>query len=251
MNTSMISVIIRFYEELNFFLPPVKRKAEIHTSFATTRSVKDLVESYGVPHVEVDLILVNGRSVGFDHQVANGDRISVYPVFERLDIQGVTRLRPLPLRDTRFIADVHLKTLVRRLRMLGFDTLHDPAWDDKELADISAREERILLTRDRRLLMRSIVTRGLYIRNTDPERQIREVVDRLDLRGTVRPFSRCIVCNGGISPVPRGSMEKRLVKDVPEGVRAWCDEYYRCRRCEKVYWKGSHYRRMLERIAGL
>ena len=117
----MYRVTIRFYEELNDFLEPSRRKSDIEIVFPERRSVKDLIESFGVPHVEVDLILVNGESVDFSRIVADGDRISVYPVFETLDIGPVTRLRPDPLREPRFVLDVHLRKLARRLRLLGFD----------------------------------------------------------------------------------------------------------------------------------
>jgi hypothetical protein len=241
----MYRVIVRFYEELNDFLPRDSRKKEIDFSFGGRRSVKDLIEQFGVPHVEVDLVLVNGASVGFDRIVADGDRISVYPVFESLDIAGLTRLRPEPLREARFVLDVHLRKLARRLRLLGFDTLFDERLDDPDLAEISHRENRILLTRDRALLMRRIVTRGFIIRNTDPVLQIREVLDRLDLRGRCRPFMRCIECNGTIGHLPAGSELFAAVKGgIPEGVLAWCDEFYSCSSCGKIYWKGSHYEKL-------
>ncbi|HON80431.1 MAG TPA: Mut7-C RNAse domain-containing protein, partial [Spirochaetota bacterium] len=147
----MYRVTIRFYEELNDFLPRQDRKRDIEVSFNGRRSIKDFIESMGVPHVEVDLILVHGISVDFNYLIQDGDRISVYPVFERLSIEGVTRLRPAPLRLTRFVLDVHLRKLARRLRLLGFDTDYDEHRDDPELAELSAKENRILLTRDRGL----------------------------------------------------------------------------------------------------
>ncbi len=241
-------VTVRFYEELNDFLRKDRRKRDIDFSFDGRRSVKDLIESFGVPHVEVDLVLVNGESVGFDYIVADGDRISVYPVFESLDIRKVTRLRPEPLRDARFVLDVHLRKLAHRLRLLGFDAVFDERLDDPALADISSRENRILLTRDRGLLKRRIVTRGLIVRSTDPALQAREVLDRLDLRARCRPFTRCIECNGLIGPLPADTENFAAAKDtIPEGVLAWCCEYFQCSACGKIYWKGSHFEK-LERI---
>lgn len=242
----MYRVTIRFYEELNDFLPPASRKKDIDFEFKGRRSVKDLIESFGVPHVEVDLIMVNGGSVTFSHIVGDGDRISVYPVFERLDLGKVTRLRPEPLRDPRFVLDVHLRKLARRLRLMGFDVDYHPDRDDDALADIADREGRILLSRDRQLMMRKIVSRGLYVRNTDPELQIVEVLERLDLRRLCRPFTRCIECNGLIGPVdpgPAGVMDL-----IPPGVRSWCAEYYRCSGCGRIYWKGSHYEKLMKRV---
>jgi len=241
-------VTLRFYEELNDFLPRNSRKREIDFSFEGRRSVKDLIEQFRVPHVEVDLILVNGASVGFDYIVADGDRIGVYPVFESLDIAPVQRLRPAPLRETRFVLDVHLRKLARRLRLLGFDTIHDEGLDDPDLAEISRREKRVLLTRDRGLLMRRIVERGFIVRNTDPEKQVLEVLDRLDLRGSCLPFTRCIECNGAMESLAVDSKafeEDKLA--IPEGVLEWCREFYRCASCGKIYWKGSHHAK-LERI---
>ena len=239
----MIYATIRFYEELNFFLRAHEKKQDIRTEFLLPRSVKDLIESFGVPHVEVDLILVNGVSVGFDYLVQSSDRISVYPVFESLNIAGVTHLRPKPLRNPLFVVDVHLKTLARRLRMLGFDTAFDPEMDDAELAVVSKNEHRILLTRDRQLLMRSNVTHGLYVRNTDPEKQILEIVRRLDLGDLIRPFTRCIRCNGLIRGVNNVEWSS-LMDTVPVGVRAWCKTYHVCDCCDTVYWPGSHYKKM-------
>ena len=248
----MIAATVRFYEELNFFLKGHEKKRDIQTRSLLPRSVKDLIESFGIPHVEVDLILINGSSQGFDYLVQDGDRISVYPVFERLNIAGITKLRPEPLRNPRFVVDVHLKTLARRLRMLGFDVVYDPTKSDRELATASQADRRILLTRDRQLLMRSIVTRGLYVRSTDPAAQTPEIIERLDLYSLVQPFARCIDCNGLIGAVK--DVDWDLYKsNVPAGVKAWCSEFYVCDSCEKVYWKGGHYQKMtkmVEKILG-
>jgi uncharacterized protein with PIN domain len=248
----MYHVTIRFYEELNDFLPPVKRKKDIDFEFPGRRSVKDLIESFCVPHVEVDLILANGKSVDFSYIVNDGDRISVYPVFESLDIGTVTRLRPVPLRDPRFVLDVHLQKLTRRLRLLGFDVDYRPDRGDAELADVAERENRILLSRDRQLMMRKKVVRGLYVRNTDPEKQVGEVLDRLDLRGLCRPFTRCIECNGAIESLDvTDARSADLAARIPPGVRSWCREYYLCRSCGRIYWKGSHYEKLKKRLDGI
>lgn len=244
----MYRVTIRFYEELNDFLEPSRRKRDLDAVFQERRSVKDLVESFGVPHVEVDLILINGESVDFSRIVADGDRISVYPVFESLDIGPVTRLRPEPLREPRFVLDVHLQKLARRLRLLGFDVDFSPNRDDAALADIAEAEDRILLSRDRQLMMRRRVARGLYIRNTDPEKQVAEVLDRLDLRGRCRPFTRCIEYNDTIEALDPDEPGGAEAADIPPGVRVWCREYYRCRGCGRIYWKGSHYEKLVKTV---
>ena len=247
-----LTVTMRFYEELNDFITDHPPKKDFSHSFRDKRTVKDLIESLGVPHTEVDLILVNGTSEGFDYMVKDGDRISVYPVFERLDIKGLTPLRPRPLRQTRFVLDVHLGTLARRLRMLGFDCDYINDRDDPELAKISAEQKRILLTRDRGLLMRKIVSRGLIVRHDDPDDQLKEILERLDLREDIRPFTRCIECNAPlISLHKEDPLFKELKPSIPSGVLEWCEEFACCRSCRKVYWKGSHYESMMRFIKDL
>lgn len=243
----MNAAYIRFYEELNDFLDISRRKKEYRVFFELKRTVKDLIEGEGVPHVEVDLILVNGVSVGFDHHVLDGDRISVYPEFELLDISPVTRLRPQPLRRTRFIADANLGRLARYLRMTGFDTLFDINLDDGDIIRIAREEKRIILTRDMGILKNGMVSRGYFIRNQQPDRQLAEVVKKFDLKRRFKPFIRCIVCNGNILPVNR----EDVVDQLPEQVQSDFSEFFRCDHCGRIYWKGSHYERMLEKIGRL
>ena len=241
------TVQIRFYEELNDFLPPERRKVAFEQRFKQQGSIKDMIEALGVPHTEVDLILVNGRSVDFDYAVQDGDRVSVYPVFESLDITPVTRLRPVPLRTTRFILDTHLGRLAAYLRLFGFDTLYRNDYDDRTLADTSAGEHRILLTRDKQLLMRKQITHGYYVRATHPQKQLLEVLTRFDLRKTQHPFTRCMHCNGAIVPAAKEEVESRLSPRTG----AWYDEFWQCARCRKIYWKGSHYRRLQQLVAAI
>ncbi|MDZ7621193.1 MAG: Mut7-C RNAse domain-containing protein [Candidatus Competibacteraceae bacterium] len=172
---------LRFYAELNDFLPPERRQVDFPHAFQRHASIKDLIEALGVPHPEIDLILVDGMSVDFAYRARDGDRISVYPMFEAFDIQAVSRVRPEPLRVSQFVLDVHLGKLARYLRLLGFDTLYRNDYADAELARVASAERRILLTRDRALLKRAVVTHGHYVRAADPRRQVEEVVARLDL----------------------------------------------------------------------
>ncbi len=236
----MSVVQIRFYAELNDFLPAERRGRTLERRLTSSPSVKDLIESYGVPHTEVDLIVVNGESVGFDYRVTGGDYVSVYPVFEALDIGATTRLRSKPLRDPRFVLDVHLGTLARYLRMLGFDALYSAHADDDELARISHEQHRILLTRDRGLLMRGIVTHGHYVRNTSARRQLAEVVQHFHLVRLAKPFSRCMKCNGLLREVAKEEVVDRL----PPRVRREHQQFQICGDCGQVYWKGSHHERM-------
>lgn len=237
----------RFYAELNDFLPSDRRAISFVHAFEGNPSVKDVIEALGVPHPEVELILVNGASVDFSHPVQDGDRISVYPVFESIDIGPLVRVRPRPLREPRFVLDAHLGRLATHLRMLGFDTLYRNDYQDEELARVSAGEERILLTRDRGLLKRREVTRGYYVRETHSGRQLSEVMRRFDLRGGMSPFRRCLRCNGLLQPVSKEMVLDRL----PPRTKATYDEFHVCGSCGRVYWKGSHYRRMegfIERV---
>jgi len=243
----MKSVSIRFYEELNDFLAPANRKKEYSVPFLIKRTVKDLIEGEGVPHVEVDLILVNGNPVDFDYHIRNGDRISVYPEFELIDISPVNRLRPVPLRRSRFMVDANLGRLSRYLRMLGFDTRFGLNLQDEEIIRMAEKEKRILLTRDLGILKNHRVLRGYFIRSQHPDEQLREVVQKFHLKGQFKPFTRCIACNGKILPVNKSLIAGR----VPEQIWASFDTFYTCEACERAYWEGSHHERMLDKIRSL
>lgn len=237
----------RFYAELNDFLPLNQKQQTITFSFELSASVKDMIEALGVPHTEIDLILVNGVPVDFSYPVQGGDQISVYPVFEAIDISPLVRLRPKPLRETRFVLDVHLGRLAVYLRMLGFDTLYRNDYADEELARISSTEGRILLTRDRGLLKRSMVTHGYCIRTTNPRQQLVDVLRRFDLFDSLTPFSRCLHCNGLLQAVDKAAISDRL----PPKTRQYYDEFRCCQNCNRIYWPGSHFQRMQQFIASV
>jgi uncharacterized protein with PIN domain len=237
----MSSVHLRFYAELNDFLLHCRRQVTFVHVFATQVSIKDLIESLGVPHTEVDLILVNGESKDFAYHVKDKDQVSVYPMFESMDIRPLLQLRPQPLRETKFVLDVHLGRLAVYLRMLGFDSLYSNNNPDEELAQVSFRQKRILLTRDRGLLKRSLVTHGYWVRETRPRQQLLEILRRFDLYGSIRTFQRCMKCNGQLRPVDKHLIAERL----PLHTRETRDEFQHCPECDRIYWKGSHYERML------
>jgi hypothetical protein len=180
--------IVRFYEELNDFLPLEARKRDIEVEIDRGRSVKDAIESLGVPHTEIDLILVDGKSVDFAHPLRGGERVSVYPMFEALDIAPALRLRPMPLRDPRFVADVHLGELARHLCMAGLDTQWSSEWDDDEIVRRSLIDRRTILTRDNALLRRREVERGYFVRAAGSDAQFAEVVRALQLESLVPAF---------------------------------------------------------------
>ncbi len=238
-------VDIRFYAELCDLLAPEHRAGRISHRVVATQSVKDLVESYGVPHTEVDVILVAGESVDFAHRPVAGDRISVYPVFESFDIKPLVRLRPEPLRETRFVLDGHLGKLARRLRLFGFDCAYanDPVDDD--LIEISNAERRILLTRDRFLLRHRAVTHGYLLRSDQPAEQVGEVVRRFQLSGSIEPFTRCPACNGVLVPVEKAAIEDRL----PPRTRRYYKEFRTCPTCGHDYWRGAHHARLEKMVA--
>jgi uncharacterized protein len=239
-----INSLFRFYQELNDFLPNEKKQKEFNYHFQGTPSIKDSIEAIGVPHTEVDLILVDGESVDFNYRLKGGEKISVYPVFESFDISGLNRLRPEPLRETKFILDVHLGTLARYLRMAGFDTAYRNNLDDPEIAQISKTDHRIVLTRDIGLLKRSEVRRGYWVRNTDPDKQFVEVMNRLHLASKIKPFRRCLTCNGEIVEVSKDTIMHLL----PPRTKKFYNDFRRCSNCGKIYWKGSHYHKMLRKI---
>jgi len=238
---------LRFYEELNDFLPEERKKKRFTHDFFNRTSVKDLIESLGVPHTEVDLILVNGKSVNFKYLIHDGDDISVYPVFESFDITEVQHLRPKPLRKPKFVADVHLGRLTRYLRMMGFDVSYKNNFDDDEIVRVSLKEKRAILTKDRGILKRRDVTHGFWIRSTKVEEQAKEVLSRFDLKKEIKEFSRCIECNDSLKSIKK----EIIIKQLPPKVAAAQYEFYKCPSCNKIYWKGTHYQQMLSFIKSL
>ena len=236
----MTTAFFRFYAELNQLLPERRRFLVQTVEFKGRQSVKHLIESQGIPHTEVDLILANGFSVGFDHIPADGELISVYPGFESFDISPSNRLRPEPLRTPKYILDGHLGRLASFLRMLGFDTSYRNDYTDEDLAAFSLKEARILLTRDRGLLKRKLVKHGYLITSKDPRQQLHSVVKRFDLIGKIRPFTRCISCNGSLEDVEK----EEIMELLKPKTKRYFDHFVRCSACGKIYWAGSHHQRM-------
>ncbi|CAM2194742.1 Mut7-C RNAse domain-containing protein [Paraburkholderia sp. A1RI_3L] len=236
----MVTATFRFYEELNDFLAPSLRRHEFSCACARAATAKHMIEALGVPHTEVELILVNGESVGFDYPLAEGDRVAVYPKFESVDIQPLLRVRAAPLRVTRFIADAHLGGLAQLLRLAGFDTLYDNGFPDDEIEALAASENRIVLTRDRELLKRRTITHGCYVRALKPKDQLREVFDRLDLAASAHPFRLCLTCNAPLRRIAKHEVGER----APPGVLARHTQFVTCDVCRRVFWEGTHWQRM-------
>lgn len=252
------SAVVRFHGDLDDLLAPDRRGGPLVHAFDGTPSVKDVIESLGIPHTEVGSITVNDAPVGFAHHLSDGDRVDVFPppgstgtdgdgpsgppdeTVQPQDRPGAIPLAPPVPRPPRFLLDTHLGRLAAYLRMLGFDAAYANHADDEDLARRSADEGRILLTRDRGLLRRSIVRLGYLLRSDDPHRQLVEVARRFDLPSGASPFTRCIRCNGRIEPVERDEVAARL---QPKTLRYY-DTFGRCDTCGEIFWKGSHYAHM-------
>jgi uncharacterized protein with PIN domain len=245
----MAEATLRFFGSLNDFLPAARRGDAFAARVERGQTVKDLIEAAGVPHPEVDVVLVNGVSVEFGYPVREDDVIVVYPLDAA--VEGTPNLPLIHLvaapREPRFVLDVHLGRLAAYLRMLGFDTRYETACDDDVLARIAHDEARVLLTRDVGLLKRGAVVHGAFVRETQPERQAAEVARRYGLMGRVAPFTRCLRCNGLLAPVAKDE----VTEQVPERVRQEYDTFQRCADCGQVYWEGTHHARMRALIARL
>lgn len=240
----MVTATFRFYEELNDFLARPLRRRAFSCACARDATAKHMIEALGVPHTEVELIVVNGESVGFDYPLRDGDRVAVYPKFEALDIRPLLRVRDQPLRVTRFIADAHLGGLAQLLRLAGFDTLYDNHYPDADIEALAAREQRIVLTRDRELLKRRTITHGCYVRQLKPEAQLREVFARLDLAGSAQPFRLCLACNAPLRRIAKDEVGDR----APEGVLTRHTQFVTCDVCGRVFWEGTHWKHMRELV---
>lgn len=239
-NKAKNTAFFRFYEELNDFLPSAKKKKMFSYKFTGNPSIKDAIEAVGVPHVEVDMILVNSKSVGFEYKLQSNDYISVYPVFECLDISNMTLLRDKPLRNLKFIADVHLGKLVKLIRLCGFDTHYRKDINDKDIITLALSEARIILTRDKGLLKNKQVTHGYWVRSQNPDKQLTEIINRFDLKDQMNLFTRCMECNGILSGVPKEDILDRLLPET----RKYYHDFKICHDCKRIYWEGSHYDRM-------
>lgn len=241
----MSSAEFRFHDRLNDFLPPAQRGVSISRDVSRRAAIKDVIESLGVPHTEVDVILVDGASVGFEHILAGGERVEVYPWTAA---PSVTRhLRPRPPSCPRFQLDAQLGRLARYLRLLGFDCLYRNDIGDAELAVQADEEQRVILTRDRHLLKRKRIRLAHYVRADAPWRQVEEVCREFDLAPSFAPFTRCTHCNGHLAGVDKAAVIDRLEPLT----RQYVEDFLQCESCGQLYWPGSHVSRMKERVERL
>lgn len=247
MNKKQSYVVFQFFEELNDFLSPQHRNITFNHNFKGRVSVKDLIESVGVPHTEIDFILANAKPVDFTYHVQHKDEINVYPLSEIMGVAGLSKMRREPLSTFRFIVDSHLGKLVKYLRMLGFDSLYNSNYSDTELAQLSHSENRILLTRDRGLLKHRIVNYGHFVKQTQPLKQLQEIIQWLNINHITHPFTRCILCNGLLADVNKRDVEDHLLPKTKENYT----EFKQCLKCKHIYWKGSHYQKMQKLISNI
>lgn len=242
---SKYKAFFQFHDDLNDFLPVQSKNQSIQYEFEGKPSVKDSIEAIGVPHTEVDLIIVNGSSVGFNYHLVNGDQASVYPAFNTIILSPKVNLREKP--EPLFIVDVNLGKLAKLLRMCGFDAVYSNQYTDRDIALLANSENRIVLTRDRRLLRQRIITHGYWVRSTRRNEQIIEVLRRFELSSDIKPFNRCLECNGSIKPVEKND----ILSYLEPKTKRYFDEFYQCLVCGKVYWKGSHYDQMNKFLGNL
>ena len=217
-----------FLGRLKDFLRRDQKEQNVRLEFRGQQSIKHLIESLGVPHPEIGRVQINDQEGTLGTITRDGDQVQVYPIPDGCPI------------EPRFLLDNHLGRLAAYLRMLGFDCLYHRDYSDEELAELLLLEERILLTRDRRLLMRKAVLYGYCPRSLDSLQQLTEVIQRFDLAKQIKPFHRCLRCNHSLEPVSKEAVVDRLEPLT----KIYFDEFQICSNCKQIYWKGSHYERM-------
>lgn len=240
----MNQVAFRFYEELNDYLPENMRKGWIESAVYKGTTVGEKIQSYGLPLEEVDLVLVNQQSRGFDYPLKDGDRVSVYPQFELLNVSEITQVREKALRHPTFICDVHLGKLCKYLRMLGWDTHYSNQYTPEDIIELAKEENRIILSRNVLFTRQKEVKHFWWVRSADPLEQVKDLITRLDLSGQAAPLTRCLNCNGLLEPIEKHKIAHRLQPDTTQ----YYNEFFHCITCDQVYWKGSHYQNMLKFI---
>jgi uncharacterized protein len=237
-----VEASIKFYYTLQDFLPAQRREFRINFSFHGTPSIKDAIESLGVPHTEVDVILVQGKPVDLTYKLHDKNEVEVYPVMPAGTFPINFSLLQGCLTKDKFILDVHLGKLGKALRIMGIDTFMKQDLSEKMIANIAEKENRVVLTRDIGLLKHKKIECGYWLRSQQWPEQFKEVVQRFHLQEKFNPFTRCIVCNGIIVTVDKYSVQQ----EVPQLSKEMFEEFFQCTQCKKVYWKGSHYDRMEE-----
>jgi uncharacterized protein with PIN domain len=241
------TAFFRFFQSLNDFLPRALQEKQIDYAFEGTPAIKDAIEAIGIPHTEVDIVIVNNAAVNFTYKLYGNDIVQVYPANANVVVSKEYSLIPDVNFPLAFIADVHLGKLTKTLRILGFDTLFNNQFSDTTIAEIAEKEQRIILTRDVGLLKRKSIKWGYWLRSQVLRLQLKEVINRYNLLPKILLFTRCLSCNGKIEEV-----SKEMVKDqIPPNTVLYFEEFYQCTCCKKIYWKGSHYENMLDMVKSI
>jgi uncharacterized protein with PIN domain len=235
------TAFFRFHGELEDFLVPHRRKQTLAYHFRGHPGIKDPIETFGIPHSEVAMIEVDGKAAGYKYQLQPNDCVEVYP----LACAGAYGTgQKLFNGDPRFVVDTNLGKLARWLRLLGFDTCWQNNYADSEVVRLGVEEERIILTRDRRLLFHKVIVHGFWVRAVIPMAQIQEVMQRIGLVHHIHPFHRCLECNGLIHPVAKSA----VINKLEPLTRKYYDEFFQCKCCSQIYWKGSHYLNLVQKL---
>jgi len=237
---SQVILTLQFLGGLQDLLHPGYRDGPIRYHFSEHQTIKDAIEALGVPHTEVDCILVNGRSVDFNYRLQHRDSIEIYPPYASVSARPIYHLTPRSPTPARFILDVHLGKLARRLRLLGFDSLYQNDYDDDQIMRLSLAQQRIILTRDRGILKHKKISFGYLVRSNEVVKQVQEVLDRYRLRDMVQPWLRCMSCNGLIEKITKSEIEDCLQHQT--GIHF--DDFHCCPRCHRIYWQGSHFEQL-------
>lgn len=224
----------------DFLSTESNNQVSLKVDFELSPAAKDVLEAHGIPHTAIFKVKVNEQRQSLDYNIEDGDIIEAFP-FEMVD---PNRFEPVFSSPDSFIADSHLSKLSGYLRLMGLDTFVDKNMSEKEIINLSNKEKRMILTRDLGLLKNGSTTYGYWVRSTDPEQQLLEVFKRFTLIEQINPFTRCMECNGKLTPVDLEEVRNR----IPPKVQEWCDEYQQCRKCKKVYWKGSHYDKLKAKV---
>lgn len=244
MPAAITHISLIFDPALYYFLRPENRTFERKLLLTRKASIKDIIESQGVPHTEIGRIVANGQAVDFSFIPRQEQKIELSAIHPPFDVFHPSLLRPHPLAEWRFIVDVNVAKLASLLRMLGFDTAYSRHFSDCSIARLAALEQRIVLSRDIELFKRKQITFGRWIRNTDPDAQLVEVLHFFGIKGPFVPFSRCLKCNRPLEPVPKKEIEYRLEPKT----RRYFHHFKICRQCHQIFWRGSHFDEMCHRL---
>lgn len=243
----MTIAVIQFHDSLQELIRPRNSDPHQRIGFKGRQTIKHLVESLGVPHTEIGQLRTKETEIGLGYLVKNRDMLDAFPATpERDHLSGMFSNGRMVI-PARFILDNHLGKLANDLRLLGIDALYNNQYDDRELAENAVSRDLILLSRDRQLLMRKSIQYGYLVRSLFPDEQLREILERFDLFSKINLFERCALCNTILEPVEKQEIENRLEPLT----KKYFFDFKICPGCEQVYWRGSHMKRILNRLESI